>query len=172
MDPIAREVDMLVDAVKARVPGLRERTPAEARHLRRAEPNKERLGGAADHRRPKKQTDKVRTEAARSGISVRHAEEGARRARHREAGRGEAHARAARHASRTWAATSRTRSSPDRERADWDILPDLVKKRAYAKAFLQAHRARALAALPPELRAGIAAEITEKIQAELAPADE
>jgi hypothetical protein len=54
----------------------------------------------------------------------------------------------------------------------YDALPDLVKKRAFAKAFMQAHRHAAVAALPPELRAGIAAEITEKITAELAPATE
>jgi hypothetical protein len=173
LDPITREVDSLVDAVKARVPGLRGELLPKRDIFGEQIETKERLGAVSPVTESKEADDKVRTEAARLGLSASDAPKKV-------------------HVGRGSGKFGDVKLDPDqRERfadvgghlaheilspivngADWDALPDLVKKRVYAKAFLQAHRAGALAAVPAELRESIAAEITEKIQAELAPADE
>ena len=49
----------------------------------------------------------------------------------------------------------------------WDATPDLVKRRVYQKAFMQANKAGAIAALPPEMRVPLVQQITQKMQIEL-----
>lgn len=172
LDPVVREVDSIVDAVKARIPGLRGDLLPKRDIFGEPIQTKERLGAVSPVTETKESEDKVRTEAARLGISVAdtpkktHVGRGSgklgdvklepeQRDRFAEVGGKLAHQ-----------VLDEMVNAPS-----WDALPDLLKKRAYAKVFLQAHKAGAAAALPPELRAGIAQEISEKITAELQPAE-
>lgn len=172
LDPVTREVDSVVDAVKARIPGMRGELLAKRDIFGEPIKTKERFGAVSPVTETTDSTDKVRTEAARLGISVGdtpkkvHVGRGSgkfgdvklepeQRDRYAEVSGKLAHD-----------VLDQMVNAPG-----WDALPDLVKKRAYSKVFLNAHRAGAAAALPPELRAGIIQEITQKITAELQPGD-
>lgn len=173
LDPVVREVNGMVDAIKARIPGMREGLLPKRDVFGEVVETKERLGAVSPVTETKASDDKVRTEMARLGLSAAEAPkkvhigrgsgklgdvklEPEQRDRFAEVGGKLAHD-----------VLADIVNGPG-----WDELPDLVKKRAYAKVFLQAHRAGAAAALPPELREGIVQEITEKVTAALQPPEE
>lgn len=173
LDPVAREVNSIVEAIKARVPGLRGELLPKRDIFGEAIQTKERLGAVSPVTETTETTDKVRAEAARLGLSASDAPkkvhvgrgsgkigdvklEPEQRDRFAEIGGKLAHD-----------ILEKQVNSPG-----WDAMPDLMKKRAFAKAFLHAHRAGAAAALPPELRSEIVQEITEKLTAELQPAEQ
>jgi hypothetical protein len=54
----------------------------------------------------------------------------------------------------------------------YDDIPDLVKRRIFSRVLSASHQVAAAAALPPEKRVAYLQSITEKMQAELAPAQE
>lgn len=169
-DPIARQVNGMLDAVKSRVPGLRETLLPKRDVFGEPIDSTERVGGISPVTVSKESDDKVRTEAARLNVSAGAAP------KKTHVGRGsgklgdveltpeqrDIFTDKAGHLAHD--VLTQLVNSPN-----WDPMPDLAKKRAFAKVFLQAHRAGAAAALPPDLRAGIAQEITQKIEAELAP---
>ena len=171
-DPVAREVDSMLDAIKARIPGLRGTLLPKRDVFGEPIQTKERLGALSPVTETTESTDKVRIEAARLNISAGDAPKKV------HVGRGsgklgdvklepeqrDVFADVAGHLAHD--VLTSVVNSPG-----WDELPDLIKKRAFSKVFLQAHKAGAAAALPPELRAGIAQEISQKIEAELAPAE-
>lgn len=172
LDPVVREVNSITDAVKARIPGLRSELLPQRDIFGEPIQTKERMGAVSPVTETTESTDKVRTEAARLGLSAA----GVPKKTHVGRGSGK---------------LGDVKLEPEqRDRfgdiaghlahevlsgivnaPGWEDLPDPVQKRIYSKAFLQAHRAGAAAALPPELRAGIAQEISEKIQTELAPVE-
>jgi hypothetical protein len=172
-DPLTREVDSMVDAIKARIPGARETLLPKRDVFGEPVHTKERLGGLSPIVESKESADPVRAEAARLNISAGDTPKKV------HVGRGsgklgdvkltpeqkDVFGDVAGHLAHD--VLSQIVSGPG-----WEGLPDLVKKRAFAKVFLQAHRAGAAAALPPDLRAGIAQEITQKIQRELQPEGE
>jgi hypothetical protein len=172
-DPLTREVDSMLDAIKARIPGARETLLPKRDVFGEPIQTKERLGGLSPIVESKETADPVRSEAARLNISAGDTPKKV------HVGRGsgklgdvkltpeqkDVFGDVAGHLAHD--VLSQIVSGPG-----WKGLPDLVKKRAFAKVFLQAHRAGAAAALPPELRAGIAQEITQKIQQELQPEGE
>lgn len=173
MDPLAREVNSIVDAIKARIPGVRETLLPKLDIFGEPEANKDRLGGITPITKKTESDDKVRTEAARLGLSASDAPKKA------HVGRGSGKlgdVKLTPEQRNTFTDVSGHLAheilDPIVNSPQWDILPPLVQKRAYAKAFLHAHRAGAAAALPPDLRAGIAAEITAKVVRELQPGTE
>jgi hypothetical protein len=170
IDPVQREVNGTIDAIKARVPGLRETLLPKRDVFGEPVEAKERLVGVTPITETTQSKDKVRLEAARLGLSA------AAPPKKVHVGRGSGK-------------LGETEITPEQRDVfadvgghlaheilapivnspNWDGLPDLVKKRIYAKAFLVAHKQAALAAIPPGLRATIMDQITEKLQAELSP---
>ncbi len=169
-DPIARQVDGMLDAIKSRLPGFRETLLPKRDVFGEQIAGKERLGGLSPVTVTKDTEDKVRSEAARLNLSLGDAPKKS----HVGRGSGKLGDVPLEPAQRDVFADVSGHLAHDVlteivNSSGWDALPDIVKKKAYAKVFLQAHRAGAAAALPPELRAGIAQEITQKIEAQLAP---
>ena len=172
-DPVARQVNSMLEAVQSRLPGLRQDLLPKRDIFGEPVASKERLGGLSPITVTTETDDKVRSEAARLAISVgdtpkkTHVGRGSGKLGdvELEPEQRDIFADVSGHLAHD--VLSKMVNGPG-----WDQLPDLVKKRAYSKVFLQAHRAGAAAALPPDLRAGIAQEISMKIQAELAPAGE
>ena len=172
-DPVVRQVDGMLDAIKARIPGLRGELLPKRDIFGEPLKTKERFGAVSPVTETTESTDKVRSEAARLGLSAAdapkkgHVGKGTgkigdvkltpqERDRFVDVGGHLAH----------------SILSPIVNAADWDEKPDAVKKRIYERVFTQAHRAAAVAALPPERRAELATEIIEKVVQSLRPEPE
>lgn len=69
-DPLMREIDSSIDAVKNRIPGFRQTLPAQRDVFGEQIQNRERLGVVSPIVTNKVSDDKVRTEAARLGIGA------------------------------------------------------------------------------------------------------
>jgi hypothetical protein len=173
MDPMAREVDGMLQAIQSRIPGYREKLLPKRDVFGEPEANKERVAGVTPITEKDVSKDKVRLEAARLDLAASDAPKKV------HVGRG----------SGKLGDTKLTQEqrdvfadvgghmahdilAPIVAAPGWDDLPDLVQKRIYTKAFRMAHKAGAAAALPPALRESLVNQITEKLQAELAPAEE
>lgn len=172
-DPLARETNGMIDAIKSRIPGLRETLLPKRDVYGEPEANKDRLLGVMPITKKTESDDKVRSEAARLNISA-----------------GDAPKQI--HVGRGTGKPGDVKLEPEQRdiftdvgghlameilapivnSPAWDALPPLVQKRAYAKAFMAGHKQGALAAVPPELRATLLPEITQKIAAELVPGNE
>lgn len=169
-DPVVREVDSVLDAVKARVPGLRQTLMTKRDIFGEPQQQKERLAGISPIQESAESTDKVRTEAARLGLSV-------------------ADTPKKTHIGRLSGKMGDVKLEPEeRDRfadvgghlayqllqpivngENWEGLSDLAKKRVFERVFAQAHRAAALQAMDPEKRIGLALEISEKVMQSLQP---
>jgi hypothetical protein len=167
-DPVQREVNSMLDAIKARVPGARQ-TLLPKRDIYGAEvQTKERLGGLSPITATTESDDKVRSEGARLGLSISDVPKKV------HVGRGtgklgdvkltpEQHDVFAQESGKVaHDALANIVNSPD-----WDEKPDLVKRRIYKRVFLIAHRVGAIKALPPEERVPLVASIAEQIEAEM-----
>lgn len=170
LDPVVREVNSITDAVKARIPGLREGLLPKRDVFGEPQQTKERLGAVSPVTETQETSDKVRSEAARLGVSAADAPKKV----HLGRGSGKIGDVELTPEQRDKYAEVGGKLAHDvllqMVNADgWDDLPDLLKKRAYQKVFKQAHRAAAAQALPADLREGLINTITEKVQAELAP---
>lgn len=170
LDPVVREVNSITEAVKARIPGLRGGLLPKRDPFGEPQQTRERLGAVSPVTETKETSDKVRSEAARLGVSAADAPKKV-------------------HLGRGSGKIGDVELTPDQRdkyvdvgghlahdilvqmvgSPGWDDLPDLLKKRAYQRVFKQAHRAAAAQTLPADLREGLINQITEKVQAELAP---
>lgn len=171
-DPVAREVDSMLDAVKSRLPGYRETLRPKRDVFGEPIAAKERLGGLSPITVTEISTDKVRLEAARLNIGAGAAPKKV----HVGRGTGKLGDVKLEPGQRDVFADVSGRMAHDVltqmvNSPSWDQMPDLAKKRAFAKVFLRANMAGAAAALPPDMRAGIVQEITQKIEAELRPGE-
>lgn len=170
LDPVVREVNSITDAVKSRIPGLRSELLPKRDVFGEPVQTKERLGAVSPVTETQETSDKVRSEAARLGVSVADAPKKV----HLGRGSGKLGDVELTPEQRDKYAEVGGKLAHDillqMVNADgWEGLPDLLKKRAYAKVFKQAHRAAAAQALPADLREGLINTITEKVQAELSP---
>lgn len=171
-DPIVRQVDSMLDAVKSRLPGFRQELLPKRDVFGEPIASKERLGGISPIVVTEATTDKVRAEAARLNIGAGDAPKSVHVGRGSgklgdvplEPAQRDVFADVSGHLAHD--VLTQMVNSPT-----WDAMPDLAKKRAFSKVFLRAHMAGAAAALPPDMRAGIVQEITKKIQAELRPGE-
>jgi hypothetical protein len=167
-DPVQREINSVLDAVKGRIPGLRQTLLPKRDPYGEPIVAKERLGFISPVTETIIPADKVRTEAARLDVSVAdtpkkmHMGRGSgkigdvklepeERDRFSEVGGKLAHE-----------VLSDMVNAPG-----WDELPALIKRAAFRKVFAKAHQAGAYAALPPEKREALITEITEKVQTDL-----
>lgn len=168
LDPVAREVDSVLDAVRARLPGLRTELYPKRDVFGEPIKNKERLGVVSPVTETTESTDKVRQEAARLGVSAAdipkkvHIGKGSGKAGDvkLEPGERDVFGDVSGHLAHD--ILSQVVNSPG-----WDDLPPLVQKRAFAQVFSKSHRAGAAAALPIAKRLALADEITQKLTTEL-----
>jgi hypothetical protein len=173
MDPTVREVNSMLDAIKARVPGMREELLSKRDWLGEPVPAKERLGVVLPIREQKISDDKVRLEAARLDISMAaapkklHLGRGTgklgdveltpeERDKFEEVGGKMAHQ-----------ILTQIVNAPN-----WDSTPDLIKRRVFTKTLTAAHKYAAAVALPMDKRAAYLQGITEKMAVELSPTRE
>lgn len=168
-DPIAREVDSVLDAVKARIPVARDTLLPKRDIYGEPTANTERVAGVLPITVKTESEDKVRTEGARIGFSAAdtpkktHVGAGSgklgdvklepdERDRFAEAG-----------GKMAYQMLSTVVNQPS-----WDALPDRVKLKVYRDTFQAAHKFAAYQAISMEKRIAKGQEVTEKIQAELA----
>ena len=169
-DPVVREVNGMLDAVCARIPGCRQDMLPKRDWLGEPVQTKERLGVVSPIRTLTPSEDKVRLEAARLDISM------AAPPKKTHIGKGTGKI----------GDVELTPEEQDRfeqvsgdmahrlltnivNAPNYDSLPDLVRRRIFAKVMVAAHRVGAVTAIPPEKRANYLQAITEKMSAELAP---
>jgi hypothetical protein len=169
MDPVAREVSSVIDAVKARVPGMRQTIEPKIDVFGQDVQAKERVGLVMPVQVTQEATEKIRTELDRLAISVPVTPKKL-------------------HVGRGTGKFGEIELSPE-QRSDyarvsgefarmtltnivsgpaWDSVPALVKRKIYSRVFSAAHRLGALAALPPEQRTGVLVEAAQHIQEEMA----
>lgn len=168
-DPVQREVNSMLDAIKARIPGARETLLPKRDIFGEPVETKTRLGGISPVTETTRSTDKVRLEADRIGFATADAPKKI-------------------HLGRATGKIGDVKLTPEQqdifttvsgkmahdilsnvvESPAWDEAPRIAQRRAYQRAFLRAHKAGAVAAFPPgpERDAAIQ-QIAEKIATEL-----
>lgn len=169
-DPFEREINSMLDAIKARLPGAREALIAKRDVFGEKLQTKDRFGVVSPITESKESEDKVRSEAARLDVSVANAPKKI-------------------HLGRGTGKIGDVKLEPEQQdifedvgghfaykvlseivnAPGWDKIPDLVQKRIYTRVFAQAHKLAAQSVLTPEERASQMSTIVEKLQTELAP---
>lgn len=169
-DPYVREVNSMLDAIKARIPGEREQLLAKRDLFGEQIKTKERLGGVSPITTTTESDDKVRTEAERLGLSAAAAPKKVHLG-HNTGKVGDVKLTPEQQDKfeEVSGALAKHYLDPIVNAPSWDAKPDIIKKRLYAKVFLQAHKAGANAALPPDVRGAAVQEITARMQEELRP---
>lgn len=169
-DPIAREVDSILDAVKSRIPGLRQELMPKRDIFGEPVASTERLGVVTPITTKAQSQDKVRTEAERLGVSVADTP----KKTHIGAGSGKLGDVKLTPEERDKFADIGGHLAYDLladvvNSPQWEKLPDLAQKRVFNRVFSSAHRVAALQAIPLEKRLKLGQEITEKVIQELTP---
>jgi hypothetical protein len=172
MDTSQREVYSVLDAVKARVPGLRQTLEPKRDVFGEEMGAPERLGGVLPVVKKVEATDKARTEAARLQVSVVPAPLSV----HLVAGSGKLGKVELTPQERDAYANIGGNIAHEIindmvQSAGWDEVPDRIQKRMIEKAFKQAHRIAAMQALPEGKREDLIANITDKLEEELSGAE-
>lgn len=167
-DPLEREINGMLDAVKARLPGARETLLPKVDVYGEPVPGKERPAGIAPITTMKESDDKVRSEAARLDVSVENAPKKV-------------------HLGRATGKIGDVELTPAQKNVfqseggklahqiltdivnqpTWDDVPDLVQRRIFSRVFRDAHKFAAIKALPPESRGPLIQQITERMATEL-----
>jgi len=171
-DPVVREVNSALEAIQARIPGMRQDLLPKRDWLGEPVQTKERLGVVMPVREQQISDDKVRQEAARLDISM-------------------AAAPKKTHIGKGTGKLGDVKLTPEEQDAfekiggefahgilqnivnapGYDQMPDMVKRKIFGNVLTAAHRVAAVQALPMEKRIAYLQEITEKVQQELTPGD-
>jgi hypothetical protein len=164
LDDQARYTDSMLDAIKSRIPGMREKLYPKIDVWGQPIPGREYLGGILPSSVSEISTDPVRLEAARLGVNAPSAPKKV------HVGRGtgklgdvELTPEQRDVFLRVAGDTTYQIMSPLVGSEAWAHTPDLIKQRAFQRAFAVGHRVAALSALPPELRQGVIDQISEKM---------
>jgi GNAT superfamily N-acetyltransferase len=164
-DPFQREINTMLDAIKNRVPGLRQSLLPARDPFGEPIANKERAWFASPITATKETEDKVRAEAARLNLAVDKAPKSVQLPAGRDRKLGEVKltpeqrdvfADVAGH-------TAYLAMEPLVNSATWDSMPDMVKKRAFDVAFERARKMGRAEALPLDQRQKEAERIAEEI---------
>ena len=170
MDPHIREINGMFDAIQARIPGWREGLLPSRDWLGEPRAARERVGVVLPVRALEPSEDKVRLEAARLELSL------AAPPRKTHLGKGtgkigdvpltpeERDTFAKVGGEMAHKILTNIVNSPG-----YDDIPDMIKRKIFSKVLTASHQVAAVAALPPEKRTEYLQQITEKMQAELAP---
>lgn len=172
-DPYIREIHTIMDAVKNKIPGESGRESLQPKIDVWGDPieNRDRVAGAGPVRILEESTDKVKTEAARLGVSVPKTAENIVMpgSKDRKIGKVEltpeqqtAYAVVA--GKQAYAVMETIVNSKD-----WDAKPDIVKRRYYEEAFERARTAARRTVLTPEQRQYEAERIRAEVAKQLAP---
>lgn len=167
-DPVVREVNSMLDAIKARIPVARESLMPKRDVFGEPIKTKERLGAISPVTEMKESEDKVRTEAVRLGVSAADAPKKIHIGR--GTGKlGDVEITPEQRNQFTEAAGKFTHQvlAPIVNSPNWDAMPDMVKKRIYQRTFAIGRKQAALSVFTPEQRAGLAEAIVEDVQTEL-----
>lgn len=167
-DPLAREVDSMLDAIKARVPGLRQGLLPKRDVFGQPIETRDRLAGILPITEREASSDKVRTEAARLGVSA------AKPPKKIHVGRGTGKlgdVEITPEQRDVFASVSGQLAydilAPIVDAPSWEGLPERAQKEVYQRVFARARKAGTHAALPPEERAAFAEEIAKKMLDEI-----
>lgn len=168
MDPKAREVNGVLDAIQARIPIWREQLLPKINPLTGEPIKPERLFPLAPVITTKATEDKVLSEAARLGVSLPVAPKKV------HLGRGVGKLGDVKIAPEARNAYTETQGKFAHQLLEqivntpaWDGMPDLVKESIYSKILAGARRQAALTALPPEARIIEAVRIANEVQQQL-----
>lgn len=171
-DPYVREVNSMLEAVQARLPGMRQELLPKRDWLGDEVRTKERVGGVLPIREQKVSEDKVRTEAARLDISMADAP----KKTHIGKGTGKLG---------DVELTPEERDTFEKVGGEmahrlltgivnapgYNEIPDLIKRNIFSRVLTASHKVAAVAALPMDKRVAYIQSITEKVQAALTPAE-
>lgn len=172
-DPVVREVNSMLDAVQARIPGMRQDLLPKRDWLGEPVETKERVGVVGPVRVLKVSEDKVRLEAARLDISMA----AAPKKTHIGKGTGKLG---------DVELTPEERDTFEKVGGEmahkilnnivnadgYDQIPDLIKKRIFAKVLTASHQVAAVSALPMDKRIAYIQSISEKVAAALGPEEQ
>jgi hypothetical protein len=169
-DPVVREVNGMIEAIQARVPGMRQDLLPKRDWLGGPVETKERVGVVLPSRTLKVSEDKVRLEAARMDISMA----AAPKKTHIGKGTGklgdvpltpeERNTFAKVGGEMAHKILTNIVNAPG-----YDQIPDLVKRKIFSKVQTASHQVAAVAALPMDKRIAYIQSISEKVATELAP---
>lgn len=165
LDPYVREVNSVIEAVQARIPGYREDLLPKLDAYGQPIETKERLAYMLPVTETQVSPDKVRMETERLGISI------APPPKRLQVGRGtgkfgevELSPEQRHDYTRVSGEFAHNLLSQVVHQPSWDVMPDIIKRKVYQRVFVAAHRMGAMAALPPEQRAGILFEAAQQLQ--------
>ena len=169
-DPYVRQVNSILEAVQARIPGYRETLIPKRDWLGDKVETKERMGVVLPVREQKVSDDKVRLEAARMDISMADAPKKV----HLGSGTGKLGDVELTPEERDKFAQiggefahkilSNIVNAPG-----YDRMPDMLKKKMFARVLSASHKIAAMQALPIDKRVAYIGQIVDKVAAELAP---
>lgn len=171
-DPVVREVNSALEAIQARIPGMRQDLLPKRDWLGAPVETKERVGVVLPSRMQEVSKDKVRLEAARLDISM------AAPPKKTHIGKGTG----------KLGDVELTPEEQDKfeqiggqfahgilqnivAAPGYDQMPDMVKRKIFSNVLTAAHRVAAVQAMPMEKRNAYLQEITEKVQEQLAPGE-
>lgn len=168
LDPVQREVNTILDAVKARIPGYRQELLPKRDYLGEPMQTKERLGAISPVQEQKISDDKVRQEVARLDISVPTAP----KKTHIGAGTGKIGDIDLTPEEKDVFATEGGKMAKDIltqmvNDPSWDSAPDIIQRKMIQRVFVESHKYAAFKALPLEKRQAALDTITEKMTQEL-----
>ena len=171
-DPVVREVNSALEAIQARIPGMRQDLLPKRDWLGEPVQTKERVGVILPSRTQDVSTDKVRLEAARLDLSM-------------------AAAPKKTHIGKGTGKIGDVKFTPEEQdnfekiagefvhpiltnivnAPGYDAMPDMIKQRIFREVITAGRRVAAVQALPQDKRMAYLQSITEKITAELQPGE-
>tara|TARA_R110000868_G_scaffold257134_1_gene514228 strand:- start:141 stop:3476 length:3336 start_codon:yes stop_codon:yes gene_type:complete len=164
-DPVAREVNSILDAIRARIPTQRSELLPQIDIFGEPVKTKERFAGATPITQTKESTDKVRLEAERIGLSVSDPKKSIQMLR--GAGKyGEVEMTPEERnlfatVSGKFAHKVLTEIVND---PSWDTLPVIAKEKVFKKVFERAHAYGASVAIAPDVREQVVKDIVENLE--------
>ncbi len=164
-DPYVREVNSVLEAIRARIPGLREDLMAKPDVFGAPIQTKTRLGGISPVTETTVSKDKVRLEASRLGVSATPAPK--RIHIGRGTGKlGEVEITPEQRNKFTEASGQMAHAvlEPIVNAPTWEALPQPVQQKIFQRAFRIARQRAAISVFTPEQRAGLAESIAEDVQ--------
>lgn len=167
-DPVVREVNSMLEAIQARLPGLRQNLTPDRDWLGAEKPSRERVAVIAPVRKLEISEDKVRQEAAKLDISIAdtpkktHIGKGTGKLGDVELTPEERDKYAQTKGEMAHKILSNIVQSPG-----YDQLPDLIKRRIFSKVLTASSRVAAVAALPMDKRVAHLQSISERMAQEL-----
>ena len=168
-DPYVREVNGMIEAIQARLPGRQDLLPKRD-WLGAPVETKERVGVVLPSRTLKVSEDKVRLEAERLELSMAaapkktHIGKGTGKLGDVELTPEERNKFAQVGGEMAHKILTNIVNAPG-----YDAIPDLVKRKIFAKVLQASHQVAAVQAMPMDKRLGYLQSISEKVAAELAP---